>query len=257
VADFLLPSVLVAEGDNASSGKEQSMNTMKRMGLTLAALAIAGCAHKQQQQTMANETAPEAPVAEAPPPPPPEPTVRPPPPAAAQTSDQDARQAVTEAKRDLATSGDTPEARQKTQEAVGKACATRSQEVKAEADALCKKETKMSGSIVVTHFAVNDATLSTEQKQELEPAVERLKGSDQQVLIEGHTDSTGPDRFNDTLSVERATATRSYLVGEGISPDRIVLKGVGASQPAIENPAAPGENADNRRVVVIIASREP
>ncbi len=72
------------------------------------------------------------------------------------------------------------------------------------------------------------------------------------VMIEGYTDSTGPAQFNKKLSRERAEAVRNALVKDGISPERITIKGYGAEYPVASNKTAAGRQ-ENRRVEVVIS----
>jgi outer membrane protein OmpA-like peptidoglycan-associated protein len=67
--------------------------------------------------------------------------------------------------------------------------------------------------------------------------------------LEGHTDSDGKDASNQTLSEERASAVKSYLVENGISAARLTSKGFGESAPVDSNKTAAGK-ANNRRVEV-------
>lgn len=74
------------------------------------------------------------------------------------------------------------------------------------------------------------------------------------VRIEGHTDSRGSRKFNLTLSKNRAASVREYLMGRGISPDRMVAEGFGESQPIADNRTRAGRE-ENRRVVFAIVSQ--
>lgn len=65
--------------------------------------------------------------------------------------------------------------------------------------------------------------------------------------IFGHTDSTGPTAYNQTLSEKRAQSVVNYLVAKGISPDRLTAKGFGESQPVAPNKTKEGRQK-NRRV---------
>lgn len=64
------------------------------------------------------------------------------------------------------------------------------------------------------------------------------------VLIEGHTDQSGSQRYNQKLSEARASAVREALVRLGVAPERLVAYGRGETQPASRQPAV------NRRVVL-------
>lgn len=74
------------------------------------------------------------------------------------------------------------------------------------------------------------------------------------ILIEGHTDSAGPEDYNMNLSKSRAVSVTNYLVSQGISADRFTTKWYGENQPKADNATAEGK-AQNRRVELgIIAS---
>ena len=70
--------------------------------------------------------------------------------------------------------------------------------------------------------------------------------------IEGHTDATGSDAFNQTLSEKRADATRDYLVGQGIPAASIGATGYGKTRPIADNATSAGRKL-NRRVEMIIS----
>ncbi|MBK5191962.1 MAG: OmpA family protein [Flavobacteriaceae bacterium] len=76
------------------------------------------------------------------------------------------------------------------------------------------------------------------------------------ILVEGHTDNTGSESYNLTLSKNRAQAVSSYLVNNGVSSGRFDTKWYGESQPKYDNTTAEGR-AKNRRVeLAIVASDE-
>lgn len=67
--------------------------------------------------------------------------------------------------------------------------------------------------------------------------------------IEGHTDSSGSDKINDPLSLDRANAVRDYLITKGIKADRLTAEGFGSKRPIDTNKTAAGK-ANNRRTEV-------
>lgn len=94
-------------------------------------------------------------------------------------------------------------------------------------------------------------------KSNMRPILDRLASTLNQnpvttVTIIGHTDSTGSDAVNEPLSVNRAAATRDYLVARGVSATRIAIDGRGARQPVADNMTSAGR-AMNRRVEIFIA----
>jgi len=70
------------------------------------------------------------------------------------------------------------------------------------------------------------------------------------LVIEGHTDSTGSEEFNQKLSEQRAAAVRDYLVNQGLSMDSIVTRGLGMADPVGDNKTVAGRQ-QNRRVEII------
>ena len=75
-----------------------------------------------------------------------------------------------------------------------------------------------------------------------------------QVRIEGHTDSRGGHAYNVRLSQARADSVKAYLVGKGISSDRMDAKGYGPDQPIDNNKTAAGRER-NRRVEFMITQQ--
>ncbi len=76
------------------------------------------------------------------------------------------------------------------------------------------------------------------------------------VVIEGHTDSTGSAAANEQLSQQRANAVREYFVAnDAIKPGKVMAIGYGAERPLSKNDTAAGR-AINRRIDVIIHTAE-
>ncbi|MCK5795518.1 MAG: OmpA family protein [Anaerolineales bacterium] len=97
-------------------------------------------------------------------------------------------------------------------------------------------------------FAVNKSDIRSEAHPLLNEAVKILKENPGiRVEIQGHTDSTGAEAYNQMLSEKRAGAIKAYLVKEGIDADRLDGKGYGESDPIASNDTAEGRQK-NRRV---------
>lgn len=97
-------------------------------------------------------------------------------------------------------------------------------------------------------FDFDSATIQPAAQGQLDALAEGVKllPADQVVVIEGHTDATGTDDYNQQLSRRRAAAVKQYLVQtHGIEPRRLRDTGVGKRQPIVgTDPYAP----ENRRV---------
>jgi outer membrane protein OmpA-like peptidoglycan-associated protein len=96
-----------------------------------------------------------------------------------------------------------------------------------------------------------------ELKPEARERLARVSGillaySSLKVAIEGHTDSTGSDEFNQRLSEQRAEAVRDYLVSQGVAAGGITARGFGSMQPVASNDTAEGRQ-HNRRVELVLS----
>ena len=72
------------------------------------------------------------------------------------------------------------------------------------------------------------------------------------VAVEGYTDSTGGDDFNQKLSEQRAGAVRDYLVQAGVADAAVTSRGFGKAQPVAPNDTAEGRQK-NRRVELVVS----
>ena len=94
-------------------------------------------------------------------------------------------------------------------------------------------------------------------KPNLRPVLDRFATTLNQnpvtnITIIGHTDNTGSDAVNNPLSVNRAAATRDYLVARGVASNRIAIDGRGSREPIADNTTTAGR-AMNRRVEIFVA----
>lgn len=75
------------------------------------------------------------------------------------------------------------------------------------------------------------------------------------VTIIGHTDATGSASTNEPLSLQRADATRDYLVSRGVASNRFQIDGRGSREPVANNDTDAGR-ARNRRVEIFLGDRD-
>ena len=71
------------------------------------------------------------------------------------------------------------------------------------------------------------------------------------IEIGGHTDTDGDEAANMRLSERRAEAVRDYMLRAGLSADRLVAVGYGATRPLASNDTAEGK-AQNRRIEFVV-----
>ena len=74
------------------------------------------------------------------------------------------------------------------------------------------------------------------------------------VIVQGHTDATGSEVHNLSLSERRAAAVKNHLVGRGVEPDRMVAVGYGESEPVADNETRAGRQL-NRRVNILLKAK--
>ena len=101
-------------------------------------------------------------------------------------------------------------------------------------------------------FAYDSATVQPQFQRTLDQVADTLRQYDQTYIdVYGHTDSTGSDAYNQTLSEQRAGSVASYLETRGVQSARIGTRGYGESQPIASNDTDAGRAA-NRRVEIKI-----
>ncbi len=76
------------------------------------------------------------------------------------------------------------------------------------------------------------------------------------LMVAGHTDSTGSDAYNQTLSERRAAAAANYLAQAGMNPVQLQTLGLGETEPVADNATEAGQVQNRRVEVAIYASEE-
>jgi OOP family OmpA-OmpF porin len=72
-----------------------------------------------------------------------------------------------------------------------------------------------------------------------------------QILITGHTDSSGNETWNQRLSLQRANAVGDYIVRGGVARERLRAAGVGSSAPIADDSTRYGRSL-NRRINIAV-----
>lgn len=73
------------------------------------------------------------------------------------------------------------------------------------------------------------------------------------VRVDGHTDASGKEAYNQQLSVRRAKSVSKVLAAVGMPEQNIQLQGLGSSQPVASNDTAAGRT-ENRRVSIVVSA---
>ena len=101
-------------------------------------------------------------------------------------------------------------------------------------------------------FGYDSSDLDSDALELLQDQVAWLKqNSNVSVTIEGHCDERGTREYNLALGEKRAQSVKNYLIGLGISPDRVSTISYGKERPAVVG-SNDGAWAQNRRSVTIV-----
>ncbi len=102
-------------------------------------------------------------------------------------------------------------------------------------------------------FDVGEADLKPGAERAMTKLAEFLRANPgRNISVEGFTDSTGADAFNQVLSERRARAVASALIARGVAPSRIETRGYGEAYPVATNDTPAGRQL-NRRVEVVLS----
>jgi outer membrane protein OmpA-like peptidoglycan-associated protein len=105
-------------------------------------------------------------------------------------------------------------------------------------------------------FGFDQSKLNAASEANLDSLAKTLnKYPDTHIVIDGHTDDRGSDKYNMRLSLERATSVETYLKNKGVDASRITTRGFGESTPKSDNTTDVGRS-ENRRVEIGILANE-
>ena len=105
-------------------------------------------------------------------------------------------------------------------------------------------------------FGFDSSTLRAQARNNLGDLARVLAADseDYEILVAGHTDNSGAEAYNQTLSERRAAAASDFLVTSGIPSSQIRIEGLGALEPLASNENPAGQQANRRVEVAIFAS---
>ncbi|MEH6757861.1 MAG: OmpA family protein [Parasphingorhabdus sp.] len=106
-------------------------------------------------------------------------------------------------------------------------------------------------------FPVDSAAIQPQFQQTLNEVANTLSQYEKSYIdIYGHTDSTGTDSYNQSLSERRASSVANFLANGGVQRARIETRGYGESQPIASNSTEEGRSANRRVELKIVPIRE-
>ncbi|GLI56577.1 cell envelope biogenesis protein OmpA [Propionigenium maris DSM 9537] len=115
-----------------------------------------------------------------------------------------------------------------------------------------KLELVMPGNLT---FKSSSSDINSNFYEVLDSVAKVLKEYDEtSVFVSGHTDNTGKDSYNMTLSKDRADSVAKYLKSRGVQGSRLTTEGFGSKYPLTTNSTSQGRE-NNRRVEIEIIAR--
>jgi outer membrane protein OmpA-like peptidoglycan-associated protein len=101
-------------------------------------------------------------------------------------------------------------------------------------------------------FATDQSAVQPQFRPTLDQVAQTLVEYPKTMIdVVGHTDSTGSEAYNQTLSERRARSVADYLASHGVAPVRMATTGYGKMRPIASNETVEGR-AENRRVEIKI-----
>lgn len=102
-------------------------------------------------------------------------------------------------------------------------------------------------------FETNSYNIQAKSFTELEQLTQLLKENPQlKIEIRGHTDNTGSNEYNVTLSTNRAKSVSQYLITQGIKEWRLSYKGYGSSVSIADNSTEKGRSENRRTEAMVV-----
>ncbi len=107
-------------------------------------------------------------------------------------------------------------------------------------------------------FGFDSSSLQREARNNLGDLARVLArdSDDYELLVAGHTDNSGSETYNQSLSERRASAASDFLATQGIAGRQIRTQGLGEMEPVASNETSAGQEANRRVEVAIFASAE-
>jgi OOP family OmpA-OmpF porin len=102
-------------------------------------------------------------------------------------------------------------------------------------------------------FGLDSDQLTPEAQQNLDEFAKALldpRLNAATFAVEGHTDASGTDQYNMTLSQRRAASVVNYLHEKGVDSAKLIPKGYGEAQPKAGDPLDPENRRVETRIVV-------
>ncbi|MCU1751393.1 OmpA family protein [Pseudomonas sp. 6D_7.1_Bac1] len=103
-------------------------------------------------------------------------------------------------------------------------------------------------------FGSDVDSLNAQSTEIVERIGKALHGADiERVRIDGHTDGSGKEAYNQQLSLRRAKSVSQVLIRVGMREENVQLRGLGSNEPVASNTTTAGRT-ENRRVSIVVSA---
>lgn len=107
-------------------------------------------------------------------------------------------------------------------------------------------------------FPVDRFDIQPQFQSTLNQVAQTLASYDQTYIdVLGHTDSTGSDAYNQSLSERRSQSVANYLAGHGVARARMGIRGYGEAQPIASNETEAGRSENRRVEIKVVPVTQP
>lgn len=116
----------------------------------------------------------------------------------------------------------------------------------------CERDSKPIGLDMLINFELASDQLTSEAQKNLDVFVKALKDDRLKAakfVVEGHTDASGSENYNENLAERRAASVVKFITDRGVNADKLVAVGMGERSPRTQDPF----DAENRRVEMRIS----
>ena len=116
---------------------------------------------------------------------------------------------------------------------------------------LAEEEADLPKKIAVVNFDFDSAKMGTREILHLEESLDALNkvSSEYVIMVKGHADQIGTERYNEKLGLKRAETVKNRLIANGVDRNKIMTISYGEERPIV-NAKSFDERRKNRRAIV-------
>ncbi|MCF6179020.1 MAG: OmpA family protein [Geopsychrobacter sp.] len=109
------------------------------------------------------------------------------------------------------------------------------------------------------NYEFDQSTLTAAGSRAIALVANKLREENKYFIlrVNGHTDSTGSESYNERLAYKRAVSVAERLVvNEGFDPSRIFVKGIGETDPIADNSTPEGRSINRRSEILVLLPKK-